>query len=366
MKKIEEVFEQVIPLKVSKEEKEKIVKKITQKYKTVTNSKFKFIDLFAGVGGLRTGFDQNGGECVFSSEWDKYAQMTYFANFGEVPHGDITKVALADIPKHDILLAGFPCQAFSIAGERKGFEDTRGTLFFDVARILESKKPSAFLLENVKGLMSHEKGKTFQVILETLKELNYEVFHNVMNTMDYANVPQTRERLYIVGFLKSKVKKVDFDFPKKKKLTKTIADVLEHGKQDDYFYYNRFDIYESLKKEMKKMDTVYQWRRVYVRENKSNVCPTLTANMGTGGHNVPLVKDAFGIRKLTPRECARFQGFPETFHIPGFLANSHLYKQFGNSVSVPVIKLIAEKMVETLESNKSLSVAKNKSQELSM
>ncbi len=350
--KISEVFDQVITFKVSEREKSKIIKKIKSKYESKSEAKFKFIDLFAGIGGLRTGFEFNGGECVFSSEWDKYAQQTYFCNYGEFPNGDITKVALNEIPKHDVLLAGFPCQAFSVAGERKGFEDTRGTLFFDVARILESKNPSSFLLENVKGLLNHDGGQTFRVIIETLEQLNYEVHYKVLNTMDYGNTPQTRERLYIVGFHKSKVKVRGFEFPIKKKLTKTISDVLDHAKQDDYFYYNRFDIYPTLKKEILKKDTVYQWRRVYTRENKSNVCPTLTANMGTGGHNVPLIKDDYGIRKLTPRECARFQGFPENFYIPAFMANSHLYKQFGNSVSVPVVKAISACIVEVLEKNK--------------
>lgn len=355
---LSEIFDSFIEQEVPAHEKKIILKNIEKKIKSNSESGFKFIDLFAGIGGIRSGFEALGGKCVFSSEWDRYAKITYFCNFGEIPHGDITKVSLNEIPKHDVLLAGFPCQAFSVAGERKGFEDTRGTLFFDVARILKDKKPSSFLLENVKGLINHDKGKTFRVILETLRELNYEVFYSVLNTMDYGNIPQTRERLYIVGFHKGKIRDVNFTFPEKRKLTKTVKDILENSKQDEYFYYNRFEIYKNLKKEVVSTETVYQWRRVYVRENKSQVCPTLTANMGTGGHNVPLIKDEFGIRKLTPRECARFQGFPDSFYIPSFLARSHMYKQFGNSVSVPVIKEIAKKMIEVLERNKLNNIEK--------
>lgn len=363
MKKINELIENVIGKNLDKKELNLISKKIESKL--ITNKpKFTFIDLFAGVGGIRTGFEQVQGKCVFTSEWDRYAQLTYFCNFGDLPHGDITQVKLNEIPEHDILLAGFPCQAFSIAGERKGFEDTRGTLFFDVARIIKDKRPKAFLLENVKGLLSHDGGKTYAVIIETLKSLNYEVYTNVLNTMDYANIPQTRERLYIVGFNKKKLPQIDFEFPKKRKLVKTISDILLKEKQDEYYYYNRFSIFADVDKKVIRKDTVYQWRRVYVRENKSNVCPTLTANMGTGGHNVPLVRDDFGVRKLTPRECARLQGFPDNFYIPSFLAKSHVYKQFGNSVSVPVIKLIAEKMIEVFEANRKTSVSKKTNNEI--
>ena len=363
MEKIEKLIENVIGKKIDKKEQSLIAKKIESKLKA-GKPKFTFIDLFAGVGGIRTGFEQVQGKCVFTSEWDKYAQLTYFCNFGDLPHGDITQVSLEEIPDHDVLLAGFPCQAFSIAGERRGFEDTRGTLFFDVARIIKDKKPKAFLLENVKGLLSHENGKTYEVIVETLRSLNYEVFTNVLNTMDYANIPQTRERLYIVGFNRKKVANIDFEFPKKRKLVKTIKDILLKDKQDDFFYYNRFDIFADIDKQVTRKDTVYQWRRVYVRENKSNVCPTLTANMGTGGHNVPLIRDEFGVRKLTPRECARFQGFPDSYYIPPFLAKSHVYKQFGNSVSVPVIKLIAEKILEVFEANKIIKSPKGSDKEM--
>lgn len=326
---------------------------ITKKFSKESRlkSSFTFIDLFAGIGGMRLGFEASGGRCVFSSEWDENAQKTYFANFGEVPHGDITKIKEVDIPKHDVLIAGFPCQAFSIAGERRGFEDSRGTLFFDVARIIKFHKPGAFLLENVKGLLNHDNGKTFEVIIGTLNELGYETSWKVLNTMDHGNVPQTRERIYIVGFNKRKFKKIDFDFPLKKELKTKVTDLLDR-KVPEMFYYDKYPIYKQLKKEMANEGVVYQWRRKYVRENKSNVCPTLTANMGTGGHNVPLVKVADRIRKLTPKECSRFQGFPENYYLPKFLSNSHLYKQFGNSVSVPVIERIAKEIVKEFEKQK--------------
>lgn len=269
----------------------------------------KFIDLFAGIGGIRRAFEsvlKENGECVFSSEWDKNSQLTYIANFRERPRGDIRPYLAKDIDEHDILLAGFPCQAFSVAGYRKGFEDTRGTLFYDVARILDYHKPKAILLENVKGLVNHDGGETFKTIKGILDEkLNYEVYAQVLDSRNYANVPQTRERIFIVGFNRGKVKNhKDFKFPDKKPLTKTIHDFLDSDKKEDKYYYHPSHRYfDELNRMVTKRDTIYQWRRHYVRENKSNACPTLTANMGTGGHNVPIIRDDFGIRKLTPREC---------------------------------------------------------------
>lgn len=265
----------------------------------------KFIDLFAGIGGIRLAFEPYG-KCVFSSEWDKNSQLTYIANFGERPHGDIKPYLEKDIPEHNILLAGFPCQAFSVAGYRKGFKDTRGTLFFDIERILEYHKPEAFLLENVKGLVNHDGGDTFDVIKNILEEkLKYEVFAKVLDSRNYANVPQTRERIFIVGFNREKVKKhKEFKFPEKIPLTKTIHDFLDTDKKDaKYYYHPTHKYYDELNEMITKRDTIYQWRRHYVRENKSNACPTLTANMGTGGHNVSIIRDDYGIRKLTPREC---------------------------------------------------------------
>ena len=309
----------------------------------------KFIDLFAGIGGIRLGFQDFFGECVFSSELDKYAQTTYEANFNHKPAGDITQINEKDIPNFDILLAGFPCQPFSVAGYRKGFDDEkgRGNVFFDIVRILKHHKPKVFLLENVKNLKTHDKGNTIKVIYSELENLGYYVMDKVLNSMEFGNIPQNRERIYIVGFLDKSAFEA-FTFPNKVALTKSIHDCLEVQDVDNRYYYNDKAIYSELKNDITKKDTVYQWRRKYVRENKNNVCPTLTANMGTGGHNVPLILNGKGIRKLTPRECANFQGFPSDYKLPD-IADSHLYKQFGNSVSVSVVKRIAEQIRVSLD-----------------
>lgn len=282
---------------------------------------FKFIDLFAGIGGFRLAMQNVGGKCIFTSEWNVEAQKTYRTNFGEIPFGDITKERIKNyIPeKFEILCAGFPCQAFSIAGFQKGFSDTRGTLFFDLQQIIETHKPKVVFLENVKNLVSHDNGNTFKTIIEVLeKKLGYKVFTKILNSMTHANIPQNRERIFIIAFDPKQVPNyASFKFPAEIKLTKTIHDILEKGKQSDKLYYNQnHAYYPELSKAMLSKNTVYQWRRVYARENKSNVCPTLTANMGTGGHNVPLIKDDFGIRKLTPRECFTFQGYPQNYVLP--------------------------------------------------
>lgn len=314
---------------------------------------FKFIDLFAGIGGFRIAMQNVGGKCVYTSEWNQDAKITYRENFGEIPFGDITKDRIKNyIPeKFDILCAGFPCQAFSIAGYQKGFSDTRGTLFFDIEQIVEKHRPKVVFLENVKNLISHDKGKTFKIIIEILEEkLGYKVFHEVLNSMTHANVPQNRERIFIVAFDPKQVENYEkFKFPRKIKLTKTIHDILEQGKQDDKYYYpETHPYYPELAKTMTKKDTVYQWRRVYVRENKSNVCPTLTANMGTGGHNVPLIKDDFGIRKLTPKECFAFQGYPMDKYVLPPIANSKLYMQAGNSVTTSLVERISNEIIKVL------------------
>lgn len=322
-------------------------------FPTPENHSFKFIDLFAGIGGFRLALQNVGGKCVYTSEWNNGAKKTYRANFGEVPFGDITKEQNKNyIPKEfEILCAGFPCQAFSIAGHRKGFADTRGTLFFDLEQIIEKHQPKVVFLENVKNLVSHDKGNTFKIIIETLElKLGYKVFHKVLNSATHANVPQNRERIFIVAFDPNQVVNyLNFKFPKEIKLTKTIHDFLEKGKQDDLYYYKKeHKYYPELERVMTSKDTVYQWRRIYVRENKNNVCPTLTANMGTGGHNVPLIKDDFGIRKLTPKECFAFQGYPvKQFVLPN-LANGNLYMQAGNSVTTTLIERIANQISKVL------------------
>ncbi len=322
-------------------------------FPTPKNHTFKFIDLFAGIGGFRLAMQNVGGKCVFTSEWNKDAKKTYRENFGEIPFGDITSDRIKNyIPKDfEVLCAGFPCQAFSIAGLQKGFSDTRGTLFFDIEQIVEKHRPKVVFLENVKNLVSHDGGNTFKIIIEILeKKLGYKVYFKVLNSMIHANVPQNRERIFIVAFDPLQVKNYGkFKFPNKLKLTKNIHDFLEQGKQDNKYYYSKtHPYYPELERNITKKDTVYQWRRVYVRENKSNVCPTLTANMGAGGHNVPLIKDDFGIRKLTPKECFAFQGYPMDKYILPPVADSKLYMQAGNSVTAPLIEKISEEIIKVL------------------
>lgn len=310
----------------------------------------KVASLFAGIGGICYGFKQAGAQIVWANEIDKDACKTYRHNFGNeyLVEGDIKEVDPNTIPDIDILNGGFPCQAFSVAGYRKGFDDERGNLFFEITRILEVKRPRAILLENVKNLERHDHGNTFKVIKEQLELLGYHVHHKVLNTMEYGNVPQNRERIYIVGFLSEDAYN-KFTFPDPIPLTKNIHNIIDITEKKPLgLYYENSKYYPELKKTMTKKDTVYQWRRVYCRENKSNVCPTLTANMGTGGHNVPLILDNFGIRKLTPEECIGFQGFPKEFEFPSTISNASKYKQAGNSVSVPVIKRIAENMIKVI------------------
>lgn len=356
LEKKEQIAEE-LGMNVDDEQVEMIYyKNITKKGKKKT---FKFIDLFAGIGGIRIPFEELGGECVFTSEWDLSCQKTYYANFGEIPNGDINKINIDEIPEHDLLLAGFPCQAFSIAGYRKGFDDTRGTLFFNIAEILKKHNTKYFLLENVKGLVNHNKGKTFLRIKEVLeKDLNYKLFYQILNSMTHANIPQNRERIIIIG-IRSDIyeslnqKNIEFIYPFEKIELKTkIYDLIDTKKKEEKYYYKKsHKYYDELNKHLITRDTIYQWRRHYVRANKNNVCPTLTANMGTGGHNVPIIRDDFGIRKLTPRECARFQGFPDNFILPYNLADSKLYYQIGNSVTVPLIRRVAKNLVKYFKQN---------------
>lgn len=314
---------------------------------------------FAGVGGIDLGFEQTKRfKVVYANEFDNYPAITYEENFDlKVDVRDITNVNGTEIPDFDVIAGGFPCQAFSLAGYQQGFNDEkgRGTLFFEILRIIKEKKtknkqPKVVFLENVKNLVSHDNGHTFQVILESLRSLNYKVQAQVLNACIYGNVPQNRERIYIVGFLDTMAYS-KFHFPLPIELTTKLNNVIEfHKKQDEKYYYqpSKCKFYSLLDSNMKKTDTIYQWRRVYVRENKSNVCPTLTANMGTGGHNVPLIRCQSGIRKLTPRECFNLQGFPSDFKLPKVLSNARLYKQAGNSVVVPVIKRLAQNIFDAI------------------
>jgi len=307
---------------------------------------------FAGVGGIDFGFEKVGFKTIWANEIDSYAGETLKSNFeeAEVIIDDIKNVNEDDIPDFDIMTAGFPCQPFSLAGYRKGFDDNRGNVFFELVRIIRKKRPKVVFLENVKNLVGHDSGNTFRTIIRSLKEEGYKPKYKVLNASEFGNIPQNRERIYIVAFLNHE-EADSFYFPDPVPLDKKLNDVIDYkNKLDDKYYYteekNKF--YEELKKNMINKDTIYQWRRVYVRENKSNLCPTLTANMGTGGHNVPLILTDKGIRKLTPRECFNLQGFDENFKIPLGLSNTRLYKQAGNSVVVPVIERIAKEIKKVI------------------
>ncbi len=322
-------------------------------------NKYKVGSFFAGVGGIDLGFEKtNLFEVVYANEIDKYPVITYENNFKlKVDNRDINIVSGKEIPDFDIMIGGFPCQAFSLAGYRQGFNDEkgRGTLFFEMIRIIKEKietgkQPEIVFFENVKNLVSHDSGNTFQTILEELKKLGYFVKQQVLNASEYGNTPQNRERIYIVGFL-SKEKYEKFIFPLPIKLTKKIEDIVDfEEKVDKKYYYTEENckFYNELYENMKNEKSIYQWRRIYVRENKSGLCPTLTANMGTGGHNVPLINTKYGIRKLTPMECFMLQGFPDTFKIPTTLSNTRLYKQAGNSVVVTVVERIALEILNVI------------------
>jgi DNA (cytosine-5)-methyltransferase 1 len=311
---------------------------------------FRTLDLFAGVGGVRLGFENAGFKTVFANDFDKNCKRTYDLNFNDPKLfvEDIWKVDINNIPEFDILLGGFPCQAFSIAGYRKGFKDEngRGNLFFRIAEILEERRPEAILLENVKNLGTHDLGKTFKIIKATLTKLGYHIKAEVLNSMTHGNVPQNRERIFSVGFL-DKERADAFDFPEQIELKRSFKEFVAE-EADDKYYYNNKPLYDKIKNDVNSEHTVYQWRRRYVRSNKKGVCPTLTANMGRGGHNVPIIKNGRGIRKLTPKECFLLQGFPEQFKLPKDLSDSELYHQAGNSVTVPVINRIAENIMKVM------------------
>ncbi len=304
--------------------------------------------LFGGIGGIELGFKKAGFPISWANEIDKNASITYRLNHKhKLYEKDLKELDTKEVENIKILTGGFPCQAFSIAGYRKGFNDDRGNIFFEILRFIDDLKPSIIFLENVKNLQSHDEGRTFKIIKSELEDRGYFLNYKVLNSAEYGNVPQNRERIYIVGF-KDKNVCENFDFPKQKKLSVKITDLLDNQVEDNFYYYNS-KYYAQLKEEMKNKNTVYQWRRKYVRENKSNLCPTLTANMGTGGHNVPLIIDNKDIRKMTPRECARFQGYGEDFIFSKNMANSHLYKQIGNSVTVSVIEAIAREIRKALD-----------------
>lgn len=319
----------------------------------VLKSQFTFIDLFAGIGGMRLAYENVGGRCVYSNEWNKYSQQTYYANFGEQPEGDITKVDAKTIPDHDILVAGFPCQPFSIAGVSKkislgrktGFEDkTQGTLFFDVCRILKEKRPKAFMLENVKNLKSHDKGRTFKTILESLDELKYKVFFAVLDGQNF--VPQHRERIIIVGFdMERYGDDIEFDFDITPVNPKPVMrDILEKKVDDKYTL----------------SDNLWTYLQNYAAKHRTagngfgygiapldGVSRTISARYHKDGSEILIAQKGKNPRRLTPRECARLQGFPESFVIP--VSDTQAYRQFGNSVVVPLIENVAKLIVEKID-----------------
>ncbi|KDN57651.1 DNA (cytosine-5-)-methyltransferase [Exiguobacterium sp. AB2] len=310
--------------------------------------KFKIIDLFAGIGGIRLGFQKHGGESVFASEWDKFAAKTYKLNYGEEPAGDISLVNPEEVPDHHILLAGFPCQPFSQAGLKKGFEDTRGTLFFEIAKILKEKRPQAFLLENVKQLRGHDKGRTLETILQVLREeLNYTVYYDVLRAADFG-VPQNRERIYIVGFNNETAPFAHFEFPVPTLVPTRVGDILEEQVDEKYTISDR--LYEGhlrRKKEHKEKGNGFGFSLFNENDPYTN---TISARYYKDGSEILIDQGPDkNPRKLTPRECAKLQGFPEEFVIP--VSDTQAYRQFGNSVSVPVVELIAKNMVEAIENS---------------
>lgn len=309
-------------------------------------AKFRFIDLFAGIGGIRIPFQELGGRCVFTSEWDKFAQKSYRLNFGEVPEGDITKINAPDIPDFDILLAGFPCQPFSQAGLKKGFSDTRGTLFFDIERILEAKRPKAFLLENVKQLRGHDKGRTLKVILEHLDRLNYYVKYEILRAADFG-VPQNRERIYIVGFNKDYFDIDDsyaFSFPEPPKVKTRLGDILEINVDEKYTISDKlWQGHLRRKKEHEEKGNGFGYS---LFNSDSEYTSTISARYYKDGSEILIEQKDKNPRKLTPRECARLQGFPEEFVIP--VSDTQAYKQFGNSVAVPVVRAVAKEIIDAM------------------
>jgi len=300
---------------------------------------FKFIDLFAGLGGIRIPFEEFGGVCVFSSEWDKNAQKSYAANHGEMPFGDITQIDPDSIPDFDLLLAGFPCQPFSHAGLKMGFEDMRGTLFFDVARILEIKKPRAVFLENVKGLVTHDKGNTYKQIVRVLEELGYTVSAKIHNARDYG-LPQNRERIYIVGLLGDEA----FDFDTPTPTATAVGEILEANPDPKYTLSDRLWGGHQRRKEAHRAKGNGFGYSLY--NSSSEYTSTISARYYKDGSEILIEQAGKNPRKLTPREAARLQGFPDEYRI--VVSDNQAYKQFGNSVAIPAIRSVAQKLAPML------------------
>ncbi len=301
---------------------------------------FKMIDLFAGIGGIRLGFESIGGECVFTSEWDQAAQKTYHANFEELPYGDITAIEPEDIPTFDVLLAGFPCQPFSQAGKKLGLADTRGTLFFDIAKIVEHHRPTVVFLENVKRFRSHDGGRTFETIKGILEGLGYEIYAEVLNARDFG-VPQNRERIYIIGFLG----KTNFSFPKPSGIKTRLGNILDKKVDPKYTISDKLWAgHQRRKKEHREKGNGFGYS---LFNHNSQYTSTISARYYKDGSEILVEQKNKNPRRLTPREAARLQGFPEDYKIP--VSDGQAYKQFGNSVAVPVIKALAQEVEKALK-----------------
>lgn len=314
------------------------------------NPEFLFIDLFAGIGGIRIPFQELGGKCVFSSEWDKFAQKTYRINFGDIPSGDITKIKAKEIPEFDILLAGFPCQPFSQAGLKKGFSDTRGTLFFEIERIIKQKRPKAFLLENVKQLVGHDRGRTLKIITEHLEKLEYYVKFEVLRAADYG-VPQNRERLYIIGLDKRQSlllakESYNFIFPSPVCRKTILGDILEKNVNKKYTISDK--LWEGHKRRRAEHVRKGNGFGYSLFDNYSEYVNTLSARYYKDGSEILINQgNNKNPRKLTPRECARLQGFDEKFIIP--VSDTQAYRQFGNSVAIPVVREVARTLLSEMK-----------------
>ena len=310
----------------------------------------KVCSLFSGIGGIDLAFQQAGFDIVWANEFDRDAAKTYRHNFGEehLVQRDIKGVKTEDIPDFEVLVAGFPCQPFSIVGKQKGFDDPRGNLFFEIARIVKDKRPPIIFLENVANLLQHDDGKTFLTIYNALVPYGYTFKYRVIDAIEYGNVPQHRTRIFIVAFLDNE-KCERFEFPDKLKLTVKLNDILVRSeKHDESYYYTDSSVYyEDLKRIVTDKSALYKIYDSGVSGKAHYVCPTLTANMGTFPDRVPIIKDDYGIRKITPYECLALQGFPKEYRFPK-IPMASAYKQCGNSVVVPVVRRIAEKIREVM------------------
>lgn len=305
--------------------------------------------MFAGIGGICMGFRDAGCKLVWANEIDKYACITYRLNFGDdyLVEGDIQEIKSQDIPSFDILTAGFPCQAFSSVGLLGGFDDPRGNLFFETARVAKAIQPRVLFLENVANLVKHDEGNTFKVIIQTLNELNYFVTWQVMNAKEYGDLPQQRNRIYIVAF-KNEADIQRFRFPEKIDLTRTAFDLFDKEKQEDKYYMDGHRMWSRMMEYMDKRDRVYRFTDWGLSRSREGICPTLLAAMGSRFERIPFFFDDYSVRLLTPRECARLQGFPESYQFPDKY-EKQIYKQIGNSVAVPVVRRIAQNIIAALD-----------------